>query len=91
LTTSSFAEKVIRAVKGEKGLVEPSFVYLPGVPGGEEIAKEIGCDFFSVPIELGVSSRYQTFLNVTERKTARRYREGNQCAHEHRRKREDSA
>jgi len=48
-----FAEKVIRAVKGEKGLVEPSFVYLSGVPGGEEIAKETGCDFFSVPIELG--------------------------------------
>lgn len=42
-------------MKGAKGLVEPSFVYLPGVPGGAEIAKETGCDFFSVPIELGVS------------------------------------
>lgn len=30
-------------------------MYLPGVPGGEAIAKETGCDFFSVPIELGVS------------------------------------
>ncbi|EWY91715.1 malate dehydrogenase, NAD-dependent [Fusarium oxysporum NRRL 32931] len=53
-----FAEKVLRAVKGEKGLVEPSYVYLPGVsgggiPGGEAIAKETGTDFFSVPIELG--------------------------------------
>jgi malate dehydrogenase len=48
-----FAEKVLRAVKGEKGLVEPSYVYLPGVPGGEAIAKETGNDFFSVPIELG--------------------------------------
>ena len=53
--TSSFAEKVLRAVKGEKGLVEPSYVYLPGVPGGDAIAKATGCDFFSVPIELGVS------------------------------------
>lgn len=52
----SFAEKVLKAVKGEKGLVEPSFVYLPGVPGGKEIAEKTGCDFFSVPIELGVSS-----------------------------------
>jgi malate dehydrogenase len=52
-----FAEKVLRAVKGEKGLVEPSFVYLPGVPGGEEIAKKTGLDFFSVPIELGVSNQ----------------------------------
>jgi malate dehydrogenase len=51
----SFAEKVLRAAKGEKGLVEPSYVYLPGVPGGEAIAKEVGVDFFSVPVELGVS------------------------------------
>lgn len=50
-----FAEKVLKAVKGEKGLVEPSYVYLPGVPGGKEIAAKTGVDFFSVPIELGVS------------------------------------
>jgi len=48
-----FAEKVIRAVNGEKGVTEPSFVYLPGVSGGDAIAKATGCDFFSVPIELG--------------------------------------
>jgi malate dehydrogenase len=52
-----FAEKVLRAAKGEKGLVEPSYVYLPGVPGGDAIAKETGVDFFSVPIELGVCLR----------------------------------
>jgi malate dehydrogenase len=34
-------------------------VYLSGVPGGEAIAMETGCDFFSVPIELGVSSTSQ--------------------------------
>jgi hypothetical protein len=49
-----FAEKVIRAAKGETGIVEPTFVYLPGVPGGEEIANETGLEFFSVPVELGV-------------------------------------
>lgn len=48
-----FAEKVIKASKGEKGIVEPSFVYLPGVEGGAAIAKITGTDFFSVPIELG--------------------------------------
>lgn len=48
-----FAEKVLRAVKGEHGIVEPSYVYLPGIAGGEEIQKLTGCDFFSVPIELG--------------------------------------
>ncbi|KAF1915710.1 malate dehydrogenase-like protein [Ampelomyces quisqualis] len=48
-----FAEKVIKASKGEKGIIEPSFVYLPGVTGGDAIAKTTGTDFFSVPIELG--------------------------------------
>ncbi|KAL7945734.1 malate dehydrogenase, NAD-dependent [Trichoderma barbatum] len=48
-----FAEKLLRAVKGEQGLVEPSYVYLPGVPGGEAIAKATGVDFFSVPVSLG--------------------------------------
>lgn len=50
----SFAEKVIKAAKGEKGIVEPTFVYLPGVTGGDAIAKETGLDYFSVPVELGV-------------------------------------
>jgi len=48
-----FAEKVIKASKGEKGIVEPSFVYLPGVEGGDAISKATGTEFFSVPIELG--------------------------------------
>jgi malate dehydrogenase len=46
---------LIKATKGQSGIVEPTFVYLPGVPGGDDIAKKIGCDFFSVPVELGVS------------------------------------
>ncbi|RFU25672.1 hypothetical protein B7463_g10658, partial [Scytalidium lignicola] len=54
-----FAEKVLKALSGTTGLVEPSFVYLPGVPGGEAIAKETGLDFFSVPIELGTTGVVQ--------------------------------
>ncbi|KAL8632263.1 hypothetical protein Q9189_002053 [Teloschistes chrysophthalmus] len=50
-----FTESVIKAVKGQKGIVEPSYVYLPGISGGEAIAKETGVDFFSVPIEFGSS------------------------------------
>lgn len=49
-----FAEDIIKAFKGEKGIIIPTFVYLPGVPGGDIIAKAIGVDFFSVPAELGV-------------------------------------
>ncbi|KAI9844099.1 MAG: hypothetical protein M1837_005813 [Sclerophora amabilis] len=50
-----FTEKVLKAVSGEKGIVEPTFVYLPGVDGGDAIVKATGCDFFSVPVELGTS------------------------------------
>lgn len=49
-----FAEKIMKAAKGEKGIIEPTYVYLPGVAGGDAIAKEVGVDYFSVPVELGV-------------------------------------
>ena len=48
-----FAERIMEAAKGKSGIVEPTFVYLPGIEGGAEIAKETGCDFFSVPVEIG--------------------------------------
>ncbi|GAB7362140.1 hypothetical protein MBLNU230_g2166t1 [Neophaeotheca triangularis] len=48
-----FAEKVMKAAKGETGIVEPTFVYLPGVDGGKEVAEATGCEYFSVPVELG--------------------------------------
>ena len=44
----------MKAMKGQKGIVEPTYVYLPGVAGGDAIAKETGVDYFSVPVELGV-------------------------------------
>ena len=47
-----FAERVMAAMKGEKGVIEPTYVYLPGIAGGEEIAKETGCEYFSVPLEI---------------------------------------
>jgi malate dehydrogenase len=61
-----FAEKVIKAVKGETGIIEPSFVYLPGVEGGAEIAKLTGCEFFSVPIELGPNGVKKAFNVVSQ-------------------------
>lgn len=54
---SRFAESVLKAVKGESGIVRPSFVYLPGVSGGEAVQKSVdGLDYFSTNIELGVPS-----------------------------------
>jgi hypothetical protein len=50
-----FAEAVLKAVKGEKGIVQPSFVYLPGVPGGDAVQKAVdGLEYFSTNVELGV-------------------------------------
>ena len=49
------AERACRALKGEKGLRECSYVYLPGIEGGQEIAETIGMDFFSVPVEFAAS------------------------------------
>lgn len=54
---AEFAEKVIRALKGEKGIVAPSYVHLDAdVNGGAAIKSVIGKDliFFSAPVELGV-------------------------------------
>ncbi|KAF4637165.1 hypothetical protein G7Y89_g925 [Cudoniella acicularis] len=51
----AFAEAVLKGLSGEKGIVTPTFVYLPGISGGEVIAKETGLDFFSVPVELGTT------------------------------------
>jgi len=48
-----FAERVMKAMKGDDNIVESTFVYMPGVKGGDEIAKHTGCDYFSVPVKIG--------------------------------------
>lgn len=54
---AEFAGKVIRALKGEKGIVAPTFVNLDADKiGGEALKGELGKDiqYFSAPVELGV-------------------------------------
>jgi malate dehydrogenase len=68
-----FAEKVIAAASGKTGIIEPTYVYLPGVPGGDEIAKATGVDYFSVPVELGPNGVKKVF-NVV--KDADEYEQG---------------
>ncbi|KAF3925111.1 hypothetical protein AA313_de0210194 [Arthrobotrys entomopaga] len=49
-----FAKSLLEAAGGKSGIVEPTYVYLDGVPGGEEVKKAVGgLDFFAVPVELG--------------------------------------
>ena len=51
-----FAESLLKALKGETGIVEPTFIYLPGVEGGAEVQKAAGgLEWFAVPVELGVN------------------------------------
>lgn len=60
-----FTEKLIKAMQGEKGIIEPSYVYLPGIEGGDAIHKETGCDYFSVPVELGPSGAVKAHNPLT--------------------------
>ncbi|KAI0073190.1 malate dehydrogenase [Panus rudis PR-1116 ss-1] len=53
---AEFASKIIKAVKGEKGIVAPTFVNLAAdKTSGDALKKEIGKDleYFSAPVELG--------------------------------------
>jgi hypothetical protein len=48
----------MQAAMGAKGIVEPSFVYLPGITGGGAVQKSVqGLDYFSINLELGVISK----------------------------------
>jgi malate dehydrogenase len=54
---AEFAGKVLRAVKGEKGIIAPSFINLSAdKDGGALLKKELGqdLDYFSSRVELGV-------------------------------------
>jgi malate dehydrogenase len=55
---AEFAEKVIKAIKGEKGIVAPSYVHLDADrEGGATVKKEIRkeLDYFSSNVQLGVN------------------------------------
>jgi len=53
---AEFASKVIRAIKGEQGIIAPTFINLAADPnGGAALKKELGkeLDYFSARVELG--------------------------------------
>lgn len=68
-----FAETVIDSLNGKTSsasVPDSSYIYLPGVPSGEELKKKLNVDFFSVPVYLKngeISSYIDPFtgLNVT--------------------------
>ncbi len=46
-----FVKAILAAMSGSL-TVEEAYVYLPGIPGGKEIAAELGVDYFAVKVEL---------------------------------------
>jgi malate dehydrogenase len=68
---AEFAAKIIRAVKGEKGIIAPSFVSVEAdASGGAAVTKELGEElaFFSSNVELGPKGvvKIHPLGNITE-------------------------
>ncbi|GLA29085.1 hypothetical protein CBS147323_6564 [Aspergillus niger] len=47
-----FVKAILAAMAGET-VTEEAYVYLPGIPGGDEIAARLGVDYFAVKVEIG--------------------------------------
>ena len=64
---AEFAEKILRAIKGETGITAPTYVNLTSDPsGGEALKKELGkeIEYFSSVVELGVSLVLSSFNGI---------------------------
>ncbi|KAK2611563.1 hypothetical protein N8I77_004896 [Diaporthe amygdali] len=51
--------KALLVARAGTPVTEEAYVYLPGVPGGKEIAARLGVDYFAVKIELGPNGAKQ--------------------------------
>lgn len=51
--------KALLAARSGTLVTEEAYVYLPGVPGGKEIAAKLGVDYFAVKVELGPNGANQ--------------------------------
>jgi malate dehydrogenase len=48
-------------VGGESGIIEETYLYLPGIPGGKEIAATLGVDYFAVPVEFDATGAKKAY------------------------------
>jgi malate/lactate dehydrogenase len=51
--TRRFVEAILKAARGDEGITEAAYVYLPGIEGGEKIAKELGVQYFATKLDFG--------------------------------------
>lgn len=63
--------KALLAGKRGESITEEAFVYLPGIPGGKEIAADLGVDYFAVKIQLGKAGATKALPigNISEHET----------------------
>lgn len=47
--------KALMAARSGSPVAEEAYVYLPGIPGGKDIATKLGVEYFATKIELGIS------------------------------------
>ncbi|KAH6653008.1 lactate/malate dehydrogenase [Truncatella angustata] len=47
--------KALLTARSGTPVVEEAYIYLPGVPGGEQIAAKLGVDYFAVKVVLGAT------------------------------------
>lgn len=60
---SRLTERVCRALNDEKEVRECSFVYLPGIEGGNEIAQALGVEYFAAQVEFAASKARSLYRN----------------------------
>lgn len=49
----SFVESILKAARGDKGITEAAYVFLPDIEGGEEVSNELGVQYFATKLDLG--------------------------------------
>ena len=54
-------QSILKAVSGEAGIKAETYLYLPGIEGGKEIAAELGVEYFAVPVEFGPEGAKKAF------------------------------
>lgn len=48
-------------MNGESTVIEETYLYLPGIPGGKDIAEKLGVDYFAVPVEFGMAGAVKAY------------------------------